>query len=373
MLDVEHDNLMNPVGITLKNLTKVFGSTRAVDGIDLEVEPGELFFLLGPSGCGKTTLLRCIAGFNEPDDGEILIGDRDVTRVPPHERDTGMVFQSYALWPHMTVAQNVAFGLQMRKVDKVETRSRVAEALEMVQMADRADHKPNQLSGGQQQRVALARALVIKPTCLLLDEPLSNLDAKLRLEMRTEIRSICKSAGLTAVYVTHDQKEALSIADRLVVLNNGHVQQLGTPEEVYRNPNSRFVADFIGESNFLEGEVTLYDDNSCNVRTAIGTITSGRTPPEGIELGQKVQLSIRPEIIQFNDAPQGIMNVFSGSVQDTLYLGEVAQHHVNVPRLDSDGMLHLKAFDLNPRILARDRAQDAQLWFAEEDVVVLNK
>ena len=197
--------------VSLQHVTKRFGALTVVDDVCLEIGDGEIFFLLGPSGCGKTTLLRCIAGFYRPDNGRIFIGDQDATELAPHERETGMVFQSYALWPHMTVRENVAFGLDLRQVPREELRRRVDDALAMVKMTDRADYKPPQLSGGQQQRVALARALVIRPRCLLLDEPLSNLDAKLRLEMRTEIRRICKDVGLTAIYVTHDQKEALSI------------------------------------------------------------------------------------------------------------------------------------------------------------------
>lgn len=360
------------VGITLKSLVKVFGEIRAVDGIDLVIEAGDLFFLLGPSGCGKTTMLRCIAGFTEPDSGQVLIGDRDVTHVPAHERDTGMVFQSYALWPHMTVAENVAFGLEMRKMAKSGIGPRVAEALAMVQMTDRAEYKPNQLSGGQQQRVALARALVVKPTCLLLDEPLSNLDAKLRLEMRGEIRRICKSSGLTAVYVTHDQKEALSIADRMVVLNNGHIQQLGTPQQVYRQPRNRFVAEFMGESNFIDGEIMAIENGRTVVKTAIGIISSSQKPAHDLKLDQAVALSIRPEIIRLGESPSGLPNVFTGTVYDTLYLGEMAQHQVKIAaRNGLESVANFKVFELNPRMYARDREQEARLWFAPEDVIVL--
>lgn len=361
------------VGITLRKLVKLFGDVRAVDGVDLAIAEGELFFLLGPSGCGKTTLLRCIAGFNEPDSGQVLIGDRDVTRVAPHERDTGMVFQSYALWPHMSVSENVAFGLEMRKVSKAEINRRVTDALAMVKMGDRADYKPNQLSGGQQQRVALARALVVRPTCLLLDEPLSNLDAKLRLDMRSEIRRICKSSGLTAVYVTHDQNEALSIADRMAVLNNGRIQQLGSPQQVYRQPNSRFVAEFIGEGNFIEGVISKVSTDLITVATAIGAIASSQKPVCALTPDQKVTVSIRPEIIRLNPPSVDVINVFSGTVHDTLYLGELAQHCVNVRTFSSDekASLELKVFELNPRVYARDQVQEARLWFSPEDVIVL--
>src|SRR5215207_780556 len=258
------------ISIRIQQLTKRFGAVTALQHLDLTIEPGELFFLLGPSGCGKTTLLRSIAGFYIPDEGRILFGDEDVTRLAPHKRNTGMMFQSYALWPHMTVAENVAFGLQERKVAKPEIKRRVHEALESVRMGPYADRRPNQLSGGQQQRVALARALVIRPRCLLLDEPLSNLDAKLRLEMRTEIRRVCKEFKLTTVYVTHDQKEALSIADRMAILESGYILQVGTPREVYKRPTRKTVAHFIGETDFLPGKVLGIATGFVTVETAVG-------------------------------------------------------------------------------------------------------
>jgi len=314
------------VSIQIQNVTKTFGATKALGGVNLKIKAGELFFLLGPSGCGKTTLLRHVAGFYSPDAGKVFIGERDVTNVPPHKRDTGMVFQSYALWPHLTIAENVAFGLDMRKIPSAESKRRVAAALAMVKMEHRAAHRPNQLSGGQQQRVALARALVIEPGCLLLDEPLSNLDAKLRLEMRSEIRRICKEAGLTAVYVTHDQKEALSVADRLAVMRDGVIEQIGAPAEVYREPVNSFVASFIGETNFLPP--SFFGAHMF----APGTKT----------------LSIRPETIRFGVPPAGDYAVaVSGLCHASVYLGETAQHRLEVA--GSDGTVaDLSVFELNP-------------------------
>ena len=358
------------VSVRFENVTKRFDDTVAVDGVSLTVEPGELFFLLGPSGCGKTTLLRCLAGFYTPEQGRILVGDRDVTALPPHRRDTGMVFQSYALWPHLTVSDNVAFGLEMRKLGRSEIEARVREALELVRMTDRARHKPNMLSGGQQQRVALARALVIRPQCLLLDEPLSNLDAKLRLDMRTEIRRICKDAGLTAIYVTHDQKEALSIADRLAVMDRGRIRQVGAPRAVYERPANTFVANFIGETNFLRGRVESGGNGTLRVRTEAGALESAAPPEEAVAAGDEVTVSIRPEAIRLGAPPAGAANAFTGTVHDSIYLGEVAQHRVNLPAEDGRETV-LKVFDLNPKIVARDRAEQAALWIAPEDVVVL--
>lgn len=337
------------VSINIKNLVKNFGAVKALNNVSLDIQPGELFFLLGPSGCGKTTLLRHIAGFYIPDEGNIFIDNEDVTKLPPHKRDTGMVFQSYALWPHMTLAENVAFGLKMRKVPAADIKRRVAEALDIVKMGDKAERKPNQLSGGQQQRVALARALVVQPRCLLLDEPLSNLDAKLRLEMRIEIRRICKEAGLTAVYVTHDQKEALSIADRLAIMRDGVIEQIGTPLEVFRKPVNSFVASFIGETNFLTPNF-------------FGAAFTSKAETK--------LLSVRPETIRFDKLNADDIEL-KGTIHGTVYLGETAQHQMDVAGADGSTST-LKVFQLNPEILARDEARSVTAWVSPKDIVELN-
>ena len=360
------------VSVTVEHVVKRFdGAFVALKGVSVAIQPGELFFLLGPSGCGKTTLLRCIAGFHTPEEGCIRIGERDVTQVPPHLRDTGMMFQSYALWPHLTLAENVAFGLEMRKVPKTEIARRVHEALDRVHLAVRAKQKPNQLSGGQQQRVALARALVIEPQCLLLDEPLSNLDAKLRIEMRTEIRKICKQVGLTAIYVTHDQKEALSIADRLAVMRDGVIEQIGSPEEVYRAPNNRFVAGFIGEGNFFSGRVTHIAKAEIVVETDIGVFTSTRIPV-GVNVGEAVDVCVRPEAISLGHSLDPLPNRVQGQFIETTYLGEVAQHQIAV-MADKGAACHVKVSELNP-YEGRDRScERSELCIARDHVIVMRK
>ncbi len=353
--------------ITIEKLTKRFGDQTVLDGIDLQIAAGELFFLLGPSGCGKTTLLRAIAGLNEPEAGRILAGERDVTRVPPHRRDMGMVFQSYALWPHMTLRENVAFGLEMRAVKRAEIRRRALRALELVKLADRADSKPNELSGGQQQRVALARALVIEPQCLLLDEPLSNLDAKLRLEMRAEIRRICKEAGLTAIYVTHDQKEALSIADRLAILDQGRLLQIGTPQDVYARPVNRFVAQFIGETTFVAGRVRATRGARVEVETAAGAWHA--TGAGTFAAGEHVWLSVRPEAVQMHAERERDTNMFKAHMHGTIYLGEIAQHFA-----DLAGGITLKVLETRPRIVARDGERtETRVFIDPQDVQILKE
>ena len=354
--------------VKLDHVSKSFGSQVAVDDICLTIEAGEIFFLLGPSGCGKSTLLRLIAGLHAPTKGRILFGDRDVTALGTDRRNAVMCFQSYALWPHMDARQNIRFGLEMRKVASKEADRRVEEAIELVQLGAFAHKKPNELSGGQQQRIALARALVVRPDCLLLDEPLSNLDAKLRLEMRSEIRRICKSSGLTAIYVTHDQKEALSIADRMVVMNIGRIEQSGRPQELYLHPRNKFVANFMGETNLVDGEVTSVASDGIHVRTQIGTLVSAH-PNHAIRQGDAVSISIRPEAIRLAAHASPSANTFDAAVHDTMYLGEVAQH---VVRVGNGHKIELRAFELNPRFVARDGVERrASASVDPQDVIVL--
>jgi iron(III) transport system ATP-binding protein len=290
--------------VEVKQLTKRFETVTAVDGIDLRIESGELFFLLGPSGCGKTTLLRMVAGFVDPTAGRIFVDGDDVTKRSPSKRGMAMVFQSYALWPHMTVRENVSYGLKIQKLPKATLRARADEALAAVQLDALADRRPNALSGGQQQRVALARALVVRPSVLLLDEPLSNLDARLRQDMRAEIRRICKDANLTGIYVTHDQDEALSMADRIALLKDGKVVQCAPPLELYAKPRNQFTAQFLGDTNLVKGEATAGQDGSVLVSTPLGVLKStvwhGEQPPTG-----QVTCSIRPESFVPSSALQG--------------------------------------------------------------------
>jgi iron(III) transport system ATP-binding protein len=324
--------------VTLRNLTKRFGPTAVLRDVSLEVAEREFFFLLGPSGCGKTTLLRLIAGFYEADQGEVRFGDRRMDGVPPHHRNTGLVFQNYALWPHLTVAENVGYGLEVRGLREPEKRDRIREGLAIVRMEAFADRSPNQLSGGQQQRVALARALVIRPDVLLLDEPLSNLDARLRLEMRDEIRRIHDQTRITTLYVTHDQKEALSMADRMAVLRDGRIEQIGSPREVYRQPANRFVADFIGEANWIPGCIVDRSAECLRIETAVGMLevqhSSGNLPTDQVEVG------FRPEAVRFGPADR---NGFQVEVEQSTYLGETEQHQLRL----SDGT-RIKALEQNP-------------------------
>ncbi|MBE2270449.1 MAG: ABC transporter ATP-binding protein [Anaerolinea sp.] len=294
---------MKQVAIQIKNVIKEFPSRggetpmRAVDNISLDIYEGEFFALLGPSGCGKTTTLRMIAGFEEPSSGEIIIRGKNVEGVPPFHRPVNTVFQDYALFPHMTVLQNVMFGLEMEGVERKEAEQRAKEALDMVRLTQ-YERKPRQLSGGQQQRVALARALVKRPAVLLLDEPLGALDLKLRKAMQYELITMQQKLGITFVYVTHDQEEALTMCDRIAVMDKGLVLQLGRPEEIYETPKTRFVADFIGETNFVEGTLDTFNNICATVRLD-ATTTIDATPPAGVELevGQKVTVAIRPEKI----------------------------------------------------------------------------
>jgi len=353
--------------IVLRSLTKRFGQTPAVVDVNLDVKGGELFFLLGPSGCGKTTLLRMVAGFVTPTSGTIQIGEHEVTDQPAHRRQCGMVFQNYALWPHLTVRQNVAFGLDVRRLPAAEKRLRTEDALRMVQLDDEADRKPNELSGGQQQRVALARALVIRPTALLLDEPLSNLDARLRQRMRDEIKQICKQAGITTIYVTHDQKEALAMADRIALMRDGRVIQIDKPWNLYHRPVNRFVAEFLGETNLLSATITRMENQTMKLDTPAGPVWS-EVFPKGLETDRSVTCSLRPEAIRLLRGEQDTAdNMLPGRLVGTTYLGELAQHRVMVGETTP-----LIVYELNPSADTVEIGRgNCRIGFSARDVVVL--
>jgi ABC-type Fe3+/spermidine/putrescine transport system ATPase subunit len=354
--------------IRIERLTQSYGETPALRAVDLSIGSGELFFLLGPSGCGKTTLLRTIAGLQAPSAGRILFDGEDVTAVPTQQRNAVMCFQGYALWPHLSVRENIRFGLSVKNepADRQGQLAEVEKALDIIQMKGAlADRKPQELSGGQQQRVALARAMAVKPACLLLDEPLSNLDTHLRQDMRREIQRICRHSGMTTVWVTHDQKEALSTADRIAVLRDGQLAQVGTPQELYRSPADAFVAEFIGATNLVEGEVVGSGEGETRVATSLGTLVCARRPTSAA----RVIVSIRPELIRLSrdgdSAAAGMpINRLVGKVVEETFLGQSSEHLVAV------GGGHLRVVSAPPRYGPKGAVT---LEFDPADAVVLSR
>jgi ABC-type Fe3+/spermidine/putrescine transport system ATPase subunit len=352
--------------IEFRDVTKRYGALVANDHVSFTVERGEMLTLLGPSGCGKTTALRCLTGYSRPDEGRIFIDGRDVTELPTYKRNLGMVFQNFALFPHMTAFGNVEFPLKVRSVPSDERKRRVEAALRMVRLEKLAERFPRQMSGGQQQRVGLARALAYEPSVLLLDEPLSNLDAKLREEMRFEIKELQARFGITAVYVTHDQSEALALSDRVAVMNAGVVEQIGTPEEIYGAPRSPFVADFIGLSNFLSGR--LLDSSAERARVEVGNRTVLARPNPDVSVGDDVLVFVRPNEILLTprdggegSAAMGEVNEFDGHVEHVVYLGDRMDYRI---RLDSGDVVRVQSesrHDEGAEVRARFRADQARV------------
>ena len=336
---IETSTQRRAVDVDIRHVDLSYGSNHVLKDVNLHIKPGEFFAFLGPSGCGKTTLLRLIAGFNVADRGEVLIGAQDVSRLAPWQRDVGMVFQSYALWPHMNVAQNVAFGLEERKVPRQEITKRVMAALDLVGLTHLADRKPSQLSGGQQQRVAVARTIVIEPKVLLLDEPLSNLDAKLREQMRVELRDLQRRVGTTTIYVTHDQEEAMSLSDRVAVMNEGRVVEVAHPRALYLRPRTRFAAQFVGQADLLEGTVVAVDGDARVVDTPLGRLSAIASAPAGAEAsaegeslgttaGSGVSVLIRPEHIELHAATRGARNEVPGVIERLMFSGRIVEYVV---------------------------------------------
>jgi len=330
-MSITTEDKNNLVGyIRLNNLSKEFGPVIAVDEVNIDVRKGEFVTFLGPSGSGKTTTLLMIAGFEEPTNGDILIDGETIVGKPPYKRDIGMVFQNYALFPHMTVFDNIAFPMKMRKVDQAKIKESVEETLELVRLAGYAGRYPNQLSGGQQQRIAMARAIVFNPSLLLMDEPLGALDRKLREELQLELRRLHQLLNITVIYVTHDQEEALVMSDRIAVMNHGRLEQIGSPEDLYERPTNKFVADFIGESVFLVGEISdlLDDQQYCVVKTNSGlSITASLL--EKMERGSEVHIAIRPARIAILRAHEDMTNTFEGVVEELIYLGETTKYRIS--------------------------------------------
>ena len=352
-------------GVRLDHISKIYKDPKtgkdfyAVHDTSLDIAPGEFVTLLGPSGCGKTTTLRMIAGFESPDEGEIYLGDEAINILPPNKRDTAMVFQSYALLPHYNVFDNVAYGLKLRKVPKEEIKERVTKILELVELSGMEARMTNQLSGGQQQRVALARALVLEPSVLLFDEPLSNLDAKLRVSMRTEIRRIQQKTGITAVYVTHDQSEAMALSDRIIIMNKGVVAQMGTPQEIYYHPNSEFVADFIGEANFLKGVCKGLDGDHALLEVAGTEVRVAAV--ENMKVGETYTIVLRPESAGL--APEGALQC---KVVLSCFMGAYQNYHVMV------GDTLVKLTDYDPKNHHIDQVGDTcALTFRPDGVHIL--
>ena len=351
------------ISVELNQITKAFDTTVAVNDISLTIAPGELFFLLGPSGCGKSTLLRVIAGFYTPDAGQLKFDDMEMNNVPPHQRNTGMVFQNYALWPHMTVAENIEYGLRLRKLDKPTRHKKITDALEMVQMSEYRDRPVNTLSGGQQQRIALARALVIEPSVLLLDEPLSNLDAALRQNLRDEIKDIHNRTQITTLYVTHDQVEAISMADRMAIMKEGVFVQVGTPREIYQYPADPFVASFVGETNFITGHIQEIDNGKVTIETSVGLLHS-ESVYHNFTPGQEVSCSIRPETIHLNG--NTTLNRLAAKVGAVTYLGRVEEYELRIA-----DTLKLKAIIHNPGTKTKKSGDTVNISMSPKAIVPL--
>lgn len=351
--------------LEINNVSKIFGKdTTAVENFNLQVETGELVSFLGPSGCGKTTTLRMVAGFETPTIGNIVINGNNVTYMPPHQRNVGMVFQAYALFPNMTVGGNIGFGMKIAKKPVEEIKQRVDEMLKLIHMEGFADRYPYQLSGGQQQRVALARALALSPSMLLLDEPLSALDAKIRIMLRGEIRAIQKELGITTVYVTHDQEEALSISDRVVVMYRGRMEQVGTPFEIYNFPKTEFVAQFVGTLNANEGEVV---DPANKLLSINGQTLQTSEDLSGMQRGQKVMLAIRPERLSFSSEGKKA-NLINCYVDNITFLGSIVRIQVSI----GEHLLNMDTFN-NPFLALPKVGDQAEITCSKEAVLILNQ